>query len=110
MLYIKIDTASKLQEMFIEMGRDSFSYEAYEALLGYYEETDEELDVIALDCGWREASVDDIIADYYDLRDDIGYEDDDYDEDMILDKVREYLDYRTYYIELSNGNFLFGEF
>ena len=106
MLYIKIDSASKLKEMFIQTGRDPFSYEGYEALLEYYEDCEKELDIIALDCEWREASADDIISDYDEIYDEI----DDEDDDEIAEKVRGFLRDNTYYVELSNGNFLFGEF
>ena len=107
MLYIKIDDASQLREMFIKAGRDSFSYEGYAALLEYYEEFDGELDIIAMDCEWREASADDIISDYGEIYDEIDEDDED---DVIAEKVRGFLQENTYYVELQNGNFLFGEF
>ena len=102
-LKITIDSASELQDQFIAYNRNNYSLDGYRALLDYYDESENalELDVIAICCDWDEMSVSDIITDYS-----IDISDLD-DEDEILEVVMEYLNDRTYAIDLCNGSILF---
>ena len=102
----------ELQERFRRMDRDYFSLEGYQALLDFFEETDcdtnTELDVIAICCDFTEDSPENII-DEYDNIDDIREckdEEGDIDTDALLDA----LNYRTWAIDLGNGNILYINF
>jgi hypothetical protein len=91
-----------LQKEFQEYDRDYYSLEGYEAMIDLFESIGEnwELDVIALCCDFTEAELDDIRADY-DLS-----EEEYPDSDDVLD----YLNYRTYAVELDNGNIFYQSF
>lgn len=67
-------TAYDLKEAFVEANRDYYSFDGLEALLDYYDEIDEnmELDVIAICCDCTEYG-DDIICTFQDLVNDYGY-------------------------------------
>jgi hypothetical protein len=91
-----------LQREFRDWDRDYYSLDGYEALIEMFECMGEnwELDVIAICCDFTEAELDDIRADY-DLS-----EDEYPDSDDVLD----YLNYRTYAVELDNGCILYQAF
>jgi hypothetical protein len=76
-------------------GTNDYSYEAWKAIVDYYEEFEEsiELDIIALRCEWCE----------YESLEDIKK---DYDEIETIEDLQD----RTYAVELSNGNILFSVF
>jgi len=96
MIYETIDNAGQLRDKFVAYGRDTFTYEAYEALFEMLNEMgDYELDVIAIDCDFNESTEDEIRADY------------DLDEDM---DVEQYLQDNTIAMKLSNGDFLYQSF
>ena len=66
MLVIKLDTVNQLRNEFIKCNRDQFTYEGYEAILDYYEDFNEdiELDVISICCDFNEITFEDFINDY----------------------------------------------
>lgn len=76
MLYKTIDTASQLRNEFISYNRDNYTYEAYGAIIEYFEELEDktELDVIAICCDFIESDKDTIISDY-DIDEDESVED-----------------------------------
>lgn len=81
-----------------------FSDEALEELFNYYDDFGEpyELDVIDICCNWTEyESLDDYANDYMDENDLEGLDDDERD-----DAIWNYLDSRTYFVRLGNGNIL----
>jgi hypothetical protein len=66
MLYNSINTAEQLQREFISYNRDYYSYEACDAIIDYFDELGEnvELDIIGL-CGeFNEDTLDEIIGNY----------------------------------------------
>ena len=93
MLYKEID-AEMLRDEFKAYGRDSFTTVGYKALIEYYSnnlEDDTELDVVAIDCEFSEATEDEVRSDY----------------DIEDEEPLEYLLNNTYAIKLSNGNILY---
>jgi hypothetical protein len=109
-LKITINSPSELREQFINYNRDNYSYEGYEALLDYYDKSEDiELDVIAICCDWNELDVDDIVKDYSIDLTDITDDDGEVDDDAKIRLVMEYLNDRTYAID-TNGSILFQSF
>lgn len=108
---ITVDSTFMFADAFRDMDRDYYSMDGYAALLSFYDEIDEnmELDVIAICCEWNEygndctLSFDDMLSDYGYLLDD-EMEDDEM-EDKITAIVDE-LENKTTVIELDNGNYL----
>ena len=101
MLYKTLDKYS-LREEFLSYDRDYFSLDGYQAILDLFEELDsnQELDVIAICCDFTEADIEDIRSDY-------GLSEEEYED---IEEVMDYLNYRTYAIELDNGNILYQSF
>ena len=101
MLYKTLDKYS-LREEFISYDRDYFSLDGYQAILDLFEELDsnQELDVIAICCDFTEESIEDIRSNY-------GLSEEEYED---IEEVMDYLNYRTYAIELDNGNILYQSF
>ena len=101
MLYNTLDKYS-LREEFLSYDRDYFSLDGYQAILDLFEELDsnQELDVIAICCDFTEADIEDIRSDY-------GLSEEEYED---IEEVMDYLNYRTYAIELDNGNILYQSF
>jgi hypothetical protein len=97
-----IDNKYDLQREFKEYDRDYYSLEAYEAMIDLFESMGDnwELDVIALCCDFTEADIDDIRSDY-----DLSIEEYPDSEDIL-----NYLNYRTYAVELDNGNIFYQAF
>ena len=112
MALVKTFTAYELQNEFKKMDRDYYSHFGYQAILDLFEETDcgnnTELDVIAICCDFTEADPEDIVNDYDNIEEiaDCKDEDGDIDTDALMDA----LNYRTWAIELSNGNILYQNF
>lgn len=121
---ITLKSGYDLQEQFAAMDRDYFSIEGYDALLEYYDEIDQniELDVIAICCETTEYSnsalhdFQDLINDYcqyYDMDDycednDIKLED--VDEDDYIHKLIEKLEENTTVLHLNNNGYIIFEF
>jgi hypothetical protein len=105
-LKVTIDSASELRNQFISYNRDYYSLEGYEAILELFEETDTELDVIAICCDYDENDGDYIIENYC-IADYLGYES---SEDISDEEILEFLNERTYAIKLSNNSFLYQVF
>ena len=102
MLINTINTARELRQEFISYDRDKYTYEAYQAIIEYFNEFDNiELDVIAICCDFNESSVDDIISDYS-----IYIE----NEDSKLDELMDYLGSATYAVETANNKILYISF
>lgn len=108
MLVKTIYDAATLQNEFISMNRDYFSYEGYEALIELFEECSPqpvELDVIAICCEFNESSPEDIMNDYSNIFV--------YDPESTEDLNEQIIDFINYYswgVELSNGNILYQSF
>jgi hypothetical protein len=105
-LKISIDSASELRDRFISYDRNYYSLEGYEAILELFEDTDTELDVIAICCDYDENDGDYIIENYS-IADSLDRES---DEDISDEEILEFLNERTYAIKLSNGSFLYQVF
>lgn len=107
MLVKTIYDAATLQNEFISMNRDYFSYEGYEALIELFEEcspeTPQELDVIAICCEFNEATPEEIQNDYSIEYDPEAPED-------FNEQILEYINYHSWGVELSNGNILYQAF
>ena len=107
MLVKKIYDATDLQQEFISMNRDYYSYEGYEALIELFEECSpeapQELDVIAICCEFTEATPEDIASDYSFSYDPEATED--FNEQLI-----DFINYYSWGVELSNGNILYQNF
>lgn len=121
MLVKTILTASDLQEEFVSMNRDQYSYYGYEALIDLFEECDNgqptELDVIAICCEFEESSPADIADDYgIDISDITSKYDqtaEEYTEEEqeeITEKVMDYVNYHSFGILLNNGFILYHKF
>ena len=63
-LYMTIDNEYELQKIFADWDRDYYSPDGYKAILDYYNETDSELDVIAICCSFTEYNIDELLCDY----------------------------------------------
>jgi hypothetical protein len=104
---ITVDHAGQFRDEFFAHGRQNqFSYEALELLFDYLEENDSdyELDVVALCCEYSEMSIADIVESY-----DVDA-DDDQDNDVEA-KAMEYLSRETTVIgTTSTGSVLFAQF
>ena len=76
MLYVTIDNAFQLREMFQEFDRDNYSWETYKGLFDYFEEIGEpeKLDVIGL-CGDVYEETEKDIRKTYDIPEDVETED-----------------------------------
>ena len=96
-IIIKLDEY-ELREAFRKMDRDYYSIEGYRAMIELFEECggeDFELDVIALCCDFEEES-EDYIRGYYNVPED--------------EDIMDYLNYRTYAVDLGNGNIFYQAF
>ena len=104
MMYISIDNEYQLQAEFVKFGRDYFTLDGYRAMFEMCEECgDTELDVIGFCCEFCEDAPETIADDYrVDCRDEDG--------DIDIDKLMDYLNYRTYAVELPNGNIFYQNF
>ena len=79
-----INTVEDFRQCFEDYGRrDQFSYNAYEALFGYYTELAEgcgepfQMDVIGICCDWCEYDTMQEASEAYDIDEDIDRDDDD---------------------------------
>lgn len=117
MLVKTIRTAYELKEAMKAAERDCFSVDACEALIESFEESLEpvELDPIAMACEFCEETPA-YIAEAYGytvdgLPFDAAMECGDYDRAEIIETfVNDYLNYRTWAVELPNGNILYQNF
>ena len=102
--------SSIMHDMFKKYNRNYFSYEAYDALLDYYDGIDEnmEFDPIAICCEWNEYGETPCLK-WSDFLNDFSYilEDLDLDEDATeqekIDAIISELDERTEVIQLSDS-------
>ena len=92
----------ELQAQFKAYDRDYYSLDGYQAMIDMFEETgtNYEIDVIALCCDFSEASIEDIRKEY-------DLDEEEYPEDS---DVLDWLNYRTYAMELDNGAVLYQAF
>ena len=104
---ITVDHAGQFRDEFFAYGRQNeFSYEALELLFDYLEENDSdyELDVIALCCEYTEATITEIVEMYEVDADGDG-------DDDVSAQVLEYLGRKTIVIgTTSTGSVLFAQF
>lgn len=104
MFYITIDTASQLRDYFIKYDRDYYSYEAYEAMLELSEDSNMELDVIALCCDYNEDTFEEFINNYsLDIEDGM-------DEYEIKEVIIDYLDYNAGYYQIFDDRVFYQVF
>lgn len=106
MLVKKIYDAEDLKEEFQRFNRDYYSLEGYQAIIDMFEETETvtELDVIAIACEFTEEDPEGIISDY---EPDVEFSD---DPDERNEQLLDWLNYRTYALDLGNGNILYQDF
>lgn len=99
------ENAWDVKELHKRADRDYYSEDAYEALFEMFEESGlDEYDVIAWCCDFNEFTLEDAKKYYYyDLIDLVEFE---ADEDEIREALEEYLDQKSCYYKLSNGNYL----
>lgn len=105
-----INSVYQFSEAFRLAGRgDQFSYEGLEVLFDYLEECSEdtniELDVVALCCEYYESSIEELISSY-----NIDVSDAEGDEDEIEEIVEEYLNDNTSICGRVNGGFVYAAF
>ena len=107
-----------MKEEFEAAGRDYYTYEGLEALLAYYDEIDEnmELDVIAICCDCTEygdgaaCSLSDLVSEYgykytvSEWMDDTGA--DEYDEAEYIEALTSELENYTVVLPVRNGNYI----
>ena len=91
-----------LRKEFKSYNRDYYSLDGYQAILDLFEEIgdSQELDVIAICCDFTESEIDEIRSDY-----DLSI--DDFEDD---EAVMDYLNYRTWAIQLDSGAVLYQNF
>jgi hypothetical protein len=94
MIIKTIETSNELRNEFIAYDRDYYSYEAYEAIIDYFESLGEnwELDVISICCDFNESTAEEIRG-YYNIDEDI--------------EVLEYLNNNTYAVETEDDKILY---
>ena len=113
-----------LREEFVKYNRDYFSADGYDALLDFYDEIDEnmEVDVIAICCECTEYSdyatcdIDDMIGDYgyiytkeeYMSDNDITSED--FEQEDYISELINRIEYRTTVLKLKNGGYIIFSF
>lgn len=105
-----INSVYQFREAFHSAGRgDQFSYEGLEVLFDYLEECSEdtniELDVVALCCEYYESSIEELISSY-----NIDVSDADGDEDEIKEIVKEYISDNTAYVGETEGCLIYAAF
>jgi hypothetical protein len=105
MLKVTIDSASELRDYFIAYNRDNYSYQGYQEILDYYSELEQdiELDVIAICCDWNELDINDVIEEYSIDLTEITDDEGEIDVNEKLELVLEYLNDRTYAIDIGNS-------
>lgn len=113
-----------MKDEFIKMNRDYYSFSGLEALLEFYNEIYEniELDCIAICCECTEygegaaCSFSDLINDYgynytvEEYKQDNNIEGSEYDEIEYIAALVEVLEYKTTVLKCSNGNYIVFEF
>lgn len=119
-----------MKQAFENMNRDYYSWDGLQALLDYYDEVDEniELDVIAICCECTEYGEHGAVCTFQNMEDDFSYlfsreewaagfyEDDlnDMDEDekteSYIKELVEELERHTTVLQVSNGNYIVFEF
>lgn len=109
-----------LKKEFVEADRDYYSLDGLEALLDYYNEIDEnmELDVIAICCDCTEYG-ENTVCSFEDLKNDYGYlypvdewlddnnlSENEFDIDNYIKSLVEVLEEKTAVLYISNGNYI----
>jgi hypothetical protein len=99
-LYNSINTANQLKKEFIDFNRDYYSYEACEAIIDYFDELGEnvELDIIGLCGDFNEDTIDEIIM-HYDI--DIK------EEENKEEEVMNYLQDNTWAVKTTDDEILY---
>ena len=64
MIYKIIDTAHELKKEFQEYNRDHYSLEGYQAMIEIFEDSDFEVDVIAICCDFTECTDEEFCSNY----------------------------------------------
>ena len=105
-LKITIDNAYQLRGEFVNYNRNNYSLAGYEAILELFEDTDIELDIIAICCDYTESDKDSIIEEYNIIKE----LDRESDEDITDDDVLEFLTDRTWAVQLDRDTFLYQAF
>ena len=115
---------NELQKEFQEYDRDYYSLDGYEALLKFYDEIDEdmELDVIAI-CGDCTEYGNFSSCDFQDLINDYGYiytkeeylsdndiDENDFNEDEYISELINKLENKTCVLKLENGDYIIFSF
>lgn len=119
-----IFNGNALREEFVNYNRDYYSLDGYDALLNFYDEIDEnmELDVIAICCDCTEYSnyamynLDDLISNYdfvyseeeYLADNDITSED--FDQEDYISELINHLKDKTTVLRLKNGGYIIFSF
>lgn len=121
---IKTMDVYDMKNEFIKMNRDYYSISGLEALLDFFNEIDEnmELDCIAICCDCTEygegavCSLSDLINDYgynytvEEYKEDNNIKESEYDEIEYIAALVEVLEYDTTVLQCSNGNYIVFEF
>ena len=119
-----IFNGNDLRKEFVDYDRDYYSLDGYDALLNFYDEIDEnmELDVIAI-CGecteysdYATCDIDDMIGDYgyiytkeeYLSDNDITSED--FDQEDYISELISRIEYKTTVLKLKNGGYIIFSF
>ena len=119
-----IFNGNDLRKEFVDYDRDYYSLDGYDALVNFYDEIDEdmEVDVIAICCECTEYSdyatcdIDNMIVDYgyiytkeeYMSDNDITYED--FDQEDYISELISRIEYRTTVLKLKNGGYIIFSF
>ena len=117
----KLQSGWDLKERFLAWDKDYYSLTGYEALLEFYDDIDEnmELDVVGICCEWDEygdnaceLTIADLINDkgcIYPVEEymsDNYLEENEFDQDCYVEALVEKIAEQTTVIKLSNGNYL----
>ena len=113
-----------LRKKFVDYERDYYSIDGYEALLNFYDEIDEnmELDVIAI-CGecteysdYATCNIDNMIGDYGYIYTKVEYMSDnditseDFDQEDYISELISRIEYKTTVLKLKNGGYIIFSF
>jgi len=103
MLVIKLDAVDQLRNEFVECDRDYYSHEGYQAILDYFNELEEdvELDVIGICCDFNEVTFEEFINDYS-----LEITEDETQEEIIID----YLDNNAGFYQILDDTIIYTAF
>ena len=103
MLVIKIDAVDQLRNEFVKCDRDYYSYDGYQAILDYFNELEEdiELDIVAICGDFNEVSFEEFINDY-----NVELEEDEIQEEAVID----YLDNNAGFYQILDDTIIYTVF